>query len=407
MTNRGIDPMRRFVGPEYQVLIPLDGLDMFEYEPSYAKDYLDMGIYKETYQLNPQAYVAANILNRRGRELGIRFRINDAWRPIETQIEKFILNKIKNPESTLFSAPFDEKFRWEVSDKDFILDFNDGDINLRFCANKDEARTPVEKARALANKLANDLLLSRHLRPTPHSVGGAMDMLAMDGRGNPLTQPKWLARKIWQDIQFIGRDFGKISDSFVLSMRTELEQLKDSEKDAIGLIEQKLNEKVKPLAHEILKKKKPMFTTHMEAADDAPEYLKNAVLNTDYLVKMADSIPNFTRTNDENWHFQCTDIRQFPIITIDMAKRASKAHVAQVKKECDGFAEQIYPLAYNREIKKGTEIILFKGVHFHDPKELSKEEFARSDIFFDKNNLIAFSEIKNKLAAIAARQTGR
>ncbi|MDR1071914.1 MAG: hypothetical protein LBL21_04700 [Rickettsiales bacterium] len=399
LTGRGIDPMRRFVGPEYEVLIPLSGLDRFEYDPAYGADYRRLGIYEESYGLNPQAYVIASTLNRLGHELGLRFRITDAWRPIDTQIEKFILNKIKNPDSTLFAPPFGKAFEWTVEDGDFLLEFYDGERVREFRANANDAKT-------LAGELANDGVISKYLRPTPHAVGGAMDMLPLDGRGNPLTQPKWLANKIRQDIDFAGWDFDKIADPFVLSMRAELEQLKGSDKEITALIGKKLAEKIEPMEHEALKSKNPMFTTHMRASNGAPEYLKNTIANVDYLVKMADSIPNFIRTNDENWHFQCTDVRQYGLLTIDRVKRMSKSHIARVKKECDDFAAQIYPVAYDRKIRKGAEIVLFKGVHFHNSVEFPTKDFTHSDLNFNERNLMTHSDLKNRLAIIAARQGG-
>jgi hypothetical protein len=400
LLKQGINPMRRLVGPEYEVLIPLSGLERFEYDPSYGKDYRNLGIYKETFGLNPQAYTVAFILNKLGRDLGIKFRVNDAWRPIEIQIEKYILNKIKKPDSTLFANPFGEGFDWVVEDEDFGLDFNADGRKSRFWAKN------ADEARALAVELANDSELSKFLRPTPHSVGGAMDIMLLDGRGNPMTQPKWLARKIWQDLQFANWDFGKINDPFILSFRTELESAKESEKDTVLLIEKKLLEKIKPMRHEQLLKAKPMYTTHMQATIDAPDYLKNTIVNVDYLMQLAGSMLNFTITNDENWHVQCTNIREFALLTIDKVMRTSKGHIDAIKKECEDFANQIFPLGYKREVRRGEELILFKGAHFQNPAELSEEEFARSDLNFDKNNLMTLSQLQSRLMGIAARQRG-
>ncbi|MDR2268904.1 MAG: hypothetical protein LBD94_01845 [Rickettsiales bacterium] len=230
-----------------------------------------------------------------------------------------------------------------------------------------------------------------------------MDILLLDGKGNPLTQPKWLAKKLFQDLEFIGWDFSKINDQFIHLIRDELNGAKGSEKDVVALLNKKLLEKIKPMINEQLKKKNPMATTHIECEEDAPPYLKESVLNIDYLTGIVDSIPNFIRTNDENWHFQCTNVREYGIITIDMAMRASEAHIARVKKECEDFARHA-ALGYNRKVKKGLEILLFKGVHFDDPTTLTRREFECSDLNFNKNNLVTFGEIKDKLSTIAARQ---
>ncbi|MDR2269220.1 MAG: hypothetical protein LBD94_03495, partial [Rickettsiales bacterium] len=197
--KHGIDPMRRFVGPEYEVLIPLSGLDRFEYDPAYGKDYRDFGIYNKTFSVNPQTYSAACVMNRLGRELGVRLRVTDAWRPIKIQIEKFILNKAKDPSGDVFANPFGKEFEFSLSqDKKFRLRFSDGNGRLDIFA-IDATNTAM--TRKFADKITNDRFLSKYLRPTPHSVGGAMYILLLDGKGNPLTQPKWLAKKLFQDLE--------------------------------------------------------------------------------------------------------------------------------------------------------------------------------------------------------------
>ena len=101
----GIDPFKMFVGREYEILIPLSGLDRFSYTPAYEKDYRALGILDMTYSVNPTMYVSMYILNKLAKIFDVKFRVIEAWRPFDIQMSKYEAEQKKNPGSTLFLKP--------------------------------------------------------------------------------------------------------------------------------------------------------------------------------------------------------------------------------------------------------------------------------------------------------------
>ncbi len=266
LKKQGIDPFKKFIkeGERYNILIPLNELKRFSYTPSYEKDYRQLGLMNMTYAVNPDMYVAMHILNKLAKIFDVKFRVMEAWRPFEIQVMKYNEHQKKNPGSTLFLKP--------------------------------------EKDKTL-----------------PHVCGGAIDLLMTDGYGNPVTQPKWLARKdknLLEQIKKLNSDFNNVDN--------------------------------------------PFFTTHMEAKKDASVDLKASILNVDILRKMVSSITNLRHINDENWHFQLTDkdpeyLVSYKNISIIDMKKTSQGHIDSVKKEMTDFANQIFGVFYNRPFTKGVK----------------------------------------------------
>ena len=75
--KQDIDPFKRFLGREYEILIPLNDLENFSYQPAYGKDYKKMGIYDMTYAVNPDMYVSIYILNKLAKIFDVRFKVID------------------------------------------------------------------------------------------------------------------------------------------------------------------------------------------------------------------------------------------------------------------------------------------------------------------------------------------
>ncbi len=162
LIEKGINPFSQFTGDEYNILIPLNDLERFSYTPSYENEYKKLGIMDMTYAVNPNMYVCLYILNKLAKILDVRFRVMEAWRPFEIQLQKYNEEQIKNPGSTLFIKP--------------------------------------EKNKGL-----------------PHVCGGAVDLLITNGYGEPLTQPKWLLRKdpeLLKQIKHLNHDFDNVNNPF-------------------------------------------------------------------------------------------------------------------------------------------------------------------------------------------------
>ncbi|MBD5398315.1 M15 family metallopeptidase [bacterium] len=172
----GIDPFKMFVGREYEILIPLSGLDRLSYTPAYEKDYRELGILDMTYSVNPTMYVSMYILNKLAKIFDVKFRVIEAWRPFEIQMAKYEAEQKKNPGSTLFLKP-------------------DKNVGM------------------------------------PHICGGAIDLLMTDSYGRPFTQPKWLLRKhpeLLKQIKALNSDFDNVNNPF---FTTHMEPLENADKD--------------------------------------------------------------------------------------------------------------------------------------------------------------------------------
>jgi hypothetical protein len=103
--RNGADPFKKFIGEEYDILIPLNDLDRLTYAPAYEKDYRELGILDLTYSVNPTMYVSMCILNKLAKIFDVKFRVLEAWRPFEIQLEKYNAEQRKNLGSTLFVKP--------------------------------------------------------------------------------------------------------------------------------------------------------------------------------------------------------------------------------------------------------------------------------------------------------------
>lgn len=285
--NQGIDPFKKFLGREYEILIPLNDLKNLSYQPAYSKDYREMGIYNMTYAVNPDMYVSMYILNKLAKIFDVRFKVIEAWRPFEIQQAKYDAEQKRNPGSTLFVKP--------------------------------------EKDKGI-----------------PHVAGGAVDLLMTDGFGEAYTQPKWQVRK-----------------------------------------NPELSKQIKPLNHDFDNVNNPFFTTHIEPLENANKELKCSILNVEILRKIVSSIPNLRHINDENWHFQLTDLdREYLIsyknISIEDVRNTSPSHITRIKKEVSDFAERIFGIFYNRPFNKGV-----------------KHNFITQE--FNKEDIITLSELKKKV----------
>ena len=295
----GVDPFRRFLGPEYEVLIPLDGLASFSYAPAYAERYRAMGITDLTYAVNSTMFAAMRILDKLARILGIKFRVIEAWRPLEVQESLWRDNIIK------VYNEFQDKVASNLSLQQFIAEFEpDGWRGL--------------KQYGLENS-ATLVLKPKEGAGLPHTSGTAVDLLPLDGYGRPLTQPKWLARK-----------------------------------------DPALKDCIKPLGPDFDNVGSPFNTSHIEPLSGAPRDLRLAALNVDFLVALAKSIPPLRNINDENWHFQLADrdreyLPSYRNLSLADARSASPAHVARVRKEAADFAERVFGLFYDRQFEKGVK----------------------------------------------------
>ncbi len=174
--NQGIDPFKKFLGREYEILIPLDDLENFSYQPAYGKDYREMGIYNMTYAVNPDMYVSMYILNKLAKIFDVRFKVIEAWRPFEVQQAKYDAEQKRNPGSTLFVKP--------------------------------------EKDKGI-----------------PHVAGGAIDLLMTNGFGEAYTQPKWQVRKnpeLSKQIKPLNHDFDNVNNPF---FTTHIEAFENADKE--------------------------------------------------------------------------------------------------------------------------------------------------------------------------------
>jgi D-alanyl-D-alanine dipeptidase len=134
----GVDPFRKFVGKEYEILIPMHDLESFSYAPAYGNEYRELGIYDLTYSVNPTMYAAMVQLDKLAKIYGIKFRVADAWSP----------------------SDFRDQKRKEWAEREAI------------------------EQTGKNNPFSED---------TPHGRGAAIDLVMTDGYGNVVTQPKWLA----------------------------------------------------------------------------------------------------------------------------------------------------------------------------------------------------------------------
>ena len=174
--GNGADPFKKFIGEEYDILIPLNDLDRLTYAPAYEKDYRELGILDLTYSVNPTMYVSMCILNKLAKIFDVKFRVLEAWRPFEIQLEKYNAEQRKNPGSTLFVKP--------------------------------------EKNKGI-----------------PHVCGGAVDLIMTDSFGNAFTQPKWLLRKnpkLLEQIKPLNKDFDNVNNAF---FTTHIEPIESADKD--------------------------------------------------------------------------------------------------------------------------------------------------------------------------------
>ncbi|MDR2098458.1 MAG: hypothetical protein LBO78_00325 [Rickettsiales bacterium] len=296
----GIDPFRKFTGAEYEILIPLSGLENFRYAPAYGEEYRAMGILDMTYSVNPTMYAAMHILNKLARERQVKFLVREAWRPAEVQQAKYEAN---------LHATYKEWLGKVIKD----LDFDEWVRNYSPDNWSGLKRFGLERSptKFLAPKGGVGL---------PHVAGGAVDLLIADGWGNPLPQPKWLARKDPSLLDFVaplGKGFENVAN--------------------------------------------PLETPHIMLRDGAvPAGLALAVQNVGYMSEMARSVANLRHINDENWHFQLSDedreyLVSYKNISIADARNTSAGHVARIKKEMTDFAEKIYGIFYERNFARGVK----------------------------------------------------
>lgn len=172
----GIDPFQKFLGKKYEILIPLNDLERFTYVPAYGKEYRDLGILDMTYAVNPTMYVSMYILNKLAKIFDVKFKVIEAWRPYEIQMQKYEAEQKRNPGSTLFIKP--------------------------------------EKDKGL-----------------PHVAGGAVDLVMTNSFGEAFTQPKWLLRKnpdLINQIKPLNEDFKNVNNPFFTS---HIEALDNATKD--------------------------------------------------------------------------------------------------------------------------------------------------------------------------------
>jgi hypothetical protein len=318
-SNYNLEPFKRFEEDKYHIIVPLSGLENLAYVPAYGDDYEQLGILETTYAVHPVAYVALKRLNDLAGDFGVRFNITDAWRPLETQREKYDANVRatyddfiqKFPADTM---PFDE---W----KEFY--------------GKDKWKPLFDKLNGKILKHNPTNFADPGNKVTPHGAGVAFDLVMATPELGTFAKRDKSGKVVFECPQFVPYPRTKWLPK-ELNAASYLANLTD--------------------LHPGFANKNPLASTHQVARPDAPREVREAVANSDFQCEMVSALYPVGRTNDEDYHFQLTgdytiSYRNF---TIAEAKSFAPTDVLAVKNELDDYADEMSDIFYDDGFRKLT-----------------------------------------------------